>query len=230
MILCDLPYGTTACKWDIVIPLEPLWEQYNRIIKDCGAIVLFGKEPFLSLLITSNLNDFKYSIAWKKSQTSGFVNAKLKPINTMEYIAVFSNGATANGSKRNMHYYPQGLTECNRIKVRKLTGTYEKNSYQRCNSAECNGGHLQKFTGYPTDFVEFSNGNVKDHYHPTQKPVELCEYLIKTYTKENEVVLDNCMGSGTTAVAAINTNRNYIGFELDTTYCDIANKRIQDIV
>ena len=224
MVLCDLPYGTTSCKWDVTIPFEPLWKQYKRIIKGNGAIVLFGTEPFASALRLSCPELYKYDWYWKKSLASGFVNAKLKPMNCMETISVFSFGATANGSNRNMPYYPQGLTPCNLVKKRKLKHKKE-NTYQRKNSAENNEGHIQTFTGYPSNFLEFSNGN-NSTVHPTQKPVDLLEYLICTYTNEGEIVLDNCAGSGSTAIAAINSNRNFIGFELDVTYYNLAKERI----
>lgn len=222
MILCDLPYGTTACKWDVVIPFESLWEQYNRIIKDNGAIVLFGSEPFSSKLKCSNLNLFKYDWIWKKSRTVGFLNAKNAPLKDYEIISVFSKGTTANGSKKNMKYYPQGLIEINKPKksVKQTNDTIVGNRPSR------NKDYIAKYTNYPKAIIQFNNE--RKQLHPTQKPVPLLEYLIKTYTNENEIVLDNCMGSGSTGVACLNTNRNFIGIELDKEYFEIAKNRIKN--
>lgn len=221
MILCDLPYGTTACKWDVVLPFNKLWEQYNRIIKDNGAIVLFGSEPFTSNLIMSNLEMFKYNWYWNKNSASGFVNAKLKPMNTMEIISVFSKGKTSNGNKNNMVYYPQGLIPFNKITKRGNKPGKENSFYRPSTKDNCN---FQEWTNYPKNYLEFNYQ--KNAVHPTQKPVDLCEYLIKTYTKENELVLDNCMGSGTSGVAAVNTNRDFIGIEKELKYFEIAKERI----
>ena len=226
MILCDLPYGTTACKWDTVIPFEPLWEQYNRIIKDNGAIVLFGSEPFSSFLRTSNLKMFKYDWVWVKNNAVGFVNAKLKPMNKHEIISVFSKGKTSNGNRNNMPYFPQDLVPFNK-EVRSGNKKGKDNTYWRPSLKSSNeGGHIQQYTNYPTTVLQFDK--VGKAVHPTQKPVALCEYLIKTYTNEGEVVLDNCMGSGSTCVAAVNTNRHYIGFELDEKYFQIACQRLDE--
>jgi site-specific DNA-methyltransferase (adenine-specific) len=216
MILCDLPYGTTACKWDTVIPFEPLWEQYKRIIKEHGAIVLFGSEPFSSNLRMSNLKMFKYDWIWDKKKGGNPLLSKIQPIKTYEIISVFGIGK--------VNYYPI-MVDRDKPKARgKNTG---KVSETTNNTFTENKVYTQY---YPKAIIEFSNANQRNKLHSTQKPVELCEYLIKTYTVEGDIVLDNCMGSGTTAIACINTNRNYIGFELDATYCGIANKRIQDIV
>lgn len=225
MILSDLPYGTTACKWDSIIPFEPLWEQYNRVIKDNGAIVLFGSEPFTSKLIISNIKMFKYNWYWNKNSTSGFVNAKLKPMNTIETISVFSKGKTSNGNKNNMPYFPQGLKLYNKMVSRGNKEGKENTYYRPSTSTNCN---FQKWTNYPRNYLEF--GYQKKAVHPTQKPVALLEYLIKTYTKENETVLDNCMGSGSTGVACVNTGRNFIGIEKEKKYYDIAMNRIDKIV
>ena len=211
MILCDLPYGTTACKWDTIIPFEPLWEQYNRIIKNNGAIVLFGSEPFSSALRMSNIKYYRYDWIWKKNISTLFQHCNKMPLSNHELISVFY--------KSQCYYNPQGIIECNKINKR---GSMGRNLGEGTNNE-----YVTKYTNYPRRILEFNkDGNL----HSTQKPVSLCEYLIKTYTQENELVLDNCMGSGTTAIACLNTNRNYIGFELDTTYCGIANERIQDIV
>lgn len=211
MILCDLPYGTTACKWDVVIPFEPLWEQYNRIIKDNGAIVLFGSQPFTTQLNSSNIELFRYEYIWIKNNSTGFQLANKRPLKRHEIISVFY--------KKQPTYNPQGLIPYGKVNKRGKCG---------------NGGHLanevneyiQKFTNYPTQILKF--GYDKEKFHPTQKPVALLEYLIKTYTNENDTVLDNCMGSGSTGVACLNTNRNFIGIELDKDFFEIAKKRIEE--
>jgi len=222
MILCDLPYGTSACKWDTIIPFEPLWKQYERIIKSNGAIVLFGSQPFTSMLIVSNLKLFKYEWIWQKTRPSDIFNAKNKPLKLHENILVFSKGTTANGSKRKMCYCPQGLTEGG-IKTNnpKKNEQYIFKGWRPSHKKN----HVTHSSNYPKSVILFSNPNFKS-LHLTQKPINLIEYLIKTYTNENELILDNCMGSGTTAIAAININRNYIGFELDKNYFDIAQNRI----
>ena len=223
MILCDLPYGTTACKWDVVIPFEPLWEQYKRIIKDRGAIVLFGSEPFSSALRMSNIKNYKYDWVWKKSKGAGFLNAKNAPIKLCELISVFSDGATANKSARNMPYFPQGLRPSGRVR-----GYSEKDSASVVSTrpSRATTDYIQEFTGYPSNILEFPS--ISKQVHPTQKPVALLEYLIKTYTLEGETVLDNCMGSGSTGIACINTKRNFIGIEKDDKYFEIAKKRIEE--
>ena len=220
MILCDLPYGTTACKWDSIIPFEPLWEQYNRVVKDNGAIVLFGNEPFTSLLITSNLKGFKYRWDWNKKIPSGMGYAKYRPMQQTEDICVFTRG----GEKTN--YNPQMIKRDKPIKSGGNTiqaGVYhgfkcmgEGKKYEKT--------YDEKF---PVTLIEFDKVR-KGALHPTQKPVALFEYLIKTYTNEGETVLDNCMGSGTTAIACLNTNRNFIGFELDENYHKIACERVAE--
>jgi site-specific DNA-methyltransferase (adenine-specific) len=224
MILCDLPYGTTACKWDSIIPFEPLWEQYERIIKDNGAIVLFGSQPFTTKLVESNLKLFKYELIWIKSKPTGFINAQNAPLKKHENILIFSKGATANKSKRNMKYFPQGLVEINKPKKSK----YDEDDILGTRPSRKNDGYIQKFTGYPSSILEFkSEGKT---IHPTQKPVALFEYLIKTYTQPGEIVLDNCIGSGTTAIAALNTGRFFIGIEKEEKYVEIARKRIAEHV
>lgn len=216
-IICDLPYGTTACKWDTIIPFEPLWEQYNRIIKDNGAIVLFGSEPFSSKLRMSNLKMFKYDWVWKKTMASNFALCKKQPFKKHEMVSVFY--------KKQPTYNPQ--MEVGEPYVDK------RQSGKRNVSVGTSDGinrHPINNIGvrYPSSVQEFSNGN-NGNVHPTQKPVPLLEYLIKTYTNEGETVLDNCMGSGSTGVACINTNRNFIGIELDNIYFEIAKKRIEEV-
>lgn len=217
MILADLPYGTTACKWDVVLPFELLWEQYERIIKDNGAIVLFGSEPFTSLLITSNLKNFKYNWIWQKNKTTGFLNAKKQPMNDHETISVFY--------KRQCTYNPQ-MTIAEKVYKRGL---------QKRGKSDCYGeekDYMAVDTGfrYPKRIIYFNNNKTREQLHPTQKPVALLEYLIKTYTNEGDLVLDNCMGSGSTIIACMNTNRNYIGIEKDKHYFEVAKERIENHV
>ena len=211
MILCDLPYGTTECNWDKVISFECLWEQYERIIKVNGAIVLFGSEPFTSALVMSNKKKHRYNLVWEKTRPTLFQHAWRMPLRNHEDIVVFYKKAPT--------YNPQGLVKQTR-KVKRTTGggTFGQN----WNSSN---EYMSEYTNFPRSIIKIPSESKT--VHPTQKPVELCEYLIKTYTNEGETVLDNCMGSGTTAIACINTNRNYIGFELDAHYCEIANERIR---
>lgn len=219
MILCDLPYGTTACKWDTVIPLEPLWEQYKRVIKPHGAIVLTASQPFTSALVMSNPKMFKYDWCWHKSRVTGVLNAKRQPLRCKEDILVFSSGSPV--------YYPQGLQRCNK---QTCTGVSKSGKQGECTgkiTQTDSGTYTQTTTGYPRNVLEIPSETKT--VHPTQKPVALFEYLIKTYTNPGEIVLDNCLGSGTTAIAAINTGRHYIGFEKDTGYFDIAQKRIAEV-
>jgi site-specific DNA-methyltransferase (adenine-specific) len=218
MILCDLPYGTTQNKWDSVIPLDKLWEQYLRVIKDNGAIVLTAQQPFTTSLINSNKNNFRYSLVWDKVGTTGFQNAKRMPLRRHEDICVFYKNLSI--------YNPQMEI---RGKPRKKGGSKKDNGcYGKLRSSESFNN-----TYYPTSIISISNAVKIGKLHPTQKPVALFEYLIKTYTNEGETVLDNCMGSGTTAIACMNTNRNYIGFEWcpdepHDIYFNLANKRIQE--
>ena len=222
MILCDLPYGTTASEWDNIIPSVQLWEQYERVITDTGAIVLTASGQFTHKLIQSNLNLYKYKWIWVKSKRGNFVNAKNRPMTAFEEVLVFSKGNTANGSKRRMNYYPQGI-----VPTRKIN---KDNGSRFGSMAGKRPGHkketIQEFTNFPHDVLKFDSEGKPEH--PTQKPVPLFEYLIKTYTNKNEIVLDNCMGSGTTAIACINTERNFIGFELDKTYYEKSLKRIKE--
>lgn len=211
MILCDLPYGTTACKWDTVIPFEPLWEQYNRTIKDNGAIVLFGSEPFSSALRMSNIKKYKYDWIWNKKKGGNPLLAKKQPIKIHEIVSVF------NTTK----YFPI-MVKRDKPKHR---GNCKTNKTGIANNIFTENKSYNFL--YPKSIMEFSNANQKGKVHPTQKPVALLEYLIKTYTNEGEVVLDNCMGSGSTGVACVNTGRNFIGIELDENYFNIAKNRIE---
>ena len=212
MILCDLPYGTTRNKWDVVIPFEPLWAQYNRIIKDNGAIVLFSAMPFTANLVCSNIKYFKYMWIWYKHYARGFLNAKKQPLRVAENICVFY--------KKQCKYNPQ-----------MSTGKYRKKGMSN-SSRGCYGKYEATITTndqyYPIDILDFAGVPVNQLVHPTQKPVALLEYLIKTYTDEGMTVLDNCMGSGSTGVACVNTNRKFIGMELDENYFSIASNRIAE--
>ena len=221
MILTDPPYGTTACKWDSVIPFEPMWEQLNRIIKPNGAICLFGTQPFTSFLICSNIDMFKYLWTWDKCRVGGFTSAKLKPLKLFEDICVFSKGKTANCNKNNMVYYPQGLVKVD--KVSRSSNDHSETGYARPSQKE---KYIQEYTNYPKQLLKFPLD--KKRVHPTQKPVALLEYLIRTYTNEGETVLDFTMGSGSTGVACVNTNRRFIGIELDEKYSNIAKERIEN--
>jgi len=223
-IICDPPYGTTACKWDTIIPLELMWKELWRIVKVNHPVVIFGQEPFSSFLRVSCVDNFKYDFYWKKSRPSGFVNAKLKPLKDIEIISVFSEGTTANGSNRNMPYNPQNVGEG-------ILWSRPKNyEGQKGVSPSRNSHKLKRKTGgsnYPRQILEFSNPN-RGLVHPTQKPLELMEYLVKTYTNEGDRVLDFTMGSGTTGVACKNLKRSFIGIERDEEYFEIAKKRIED--
>ena len=289
MILCDLPYGTTACKWDVVIPFDKLWEQYERIIRVNGYIVLFGSQPFTSELIHSNINNFSHQWIWNKNNSSNYPLAKIQPLKITEDINVFCFNYDKYDFRRKyfekvlnfigkkkteiLKETNQGLDHCFRInslqfdiptkenydlitekyKLNKMQGylNYEKiNSCHRTYNPQgiielnkikkrgSNAKHFgdsglktenyQKYTNYPNNILFFPKEKNDKNLHPTQKPVALLEYLIKTYTKENETVLDNCMGSGSTGVACVNTNRNFIGIELDEKYFEIAKKRIEE--
>lgn len=212
MILCDLPYGTTDCRWDHVIPFEPLWKQYNRIIKGNGAVVLFSAQPFTTALVNSNRKQYRYNWYWKKNSATGSQFAKYQPLRCIEDICVFY--------KKMPTYNPQGIIKLDIPVLQKP----KKNGFN------FNGKNntLQEYTNYPKHIIEYSkDGN---RVHPTQKPVALLEYLIKTYTNEGETVLDNCMGSGSTGVACVNTGRRFIGIELDNKYFEIAKQRIDNAV
>lgn len=213
LILCDLPYGTTSCKWDSVIPFEPLWEQYNRIIKDTTPVVLFSSEPFTSFLIQSNLKNFKYKWIWKKEQGVNPLLAKKQPLNDIEEICVFY--------RRQCLYNPQFEKGKPYVMTRdKKPRKCEIQDYTFTETTTVNSG-----IRYPKRVLQF---NRETGLHPTQKPIALLEYLIKTYTNKGNTVLDNCMGSGSTCVAAIHTDRQYIGIEQNHEYFNIAKKRIEN--
>lgn len=226
MILCDLPYNQTGCKWDIIIPFEWLWKQYKRIIKDKGAITLTASEPFSSLLVCSNLEMFKYTWCWNKIKPGNHTNAKYMPLIIHENVCIFSYGGISNGCKIALNYNPQMIERPNKLKVSLDQTTTNRNQKNPKYSSIQSGLYEKEYTHYyPKSIINFSNAQQKGKLHPTQKPVTLFEYLIKTYTNEGDLVLDNCCGSGTTAIAAINTKRNYIlmdnGYnDLDFTYWD----------
>lgn len=227
-IISDPPYGTTALKWDNIIDFKLMWGQYKRIIKDNGVIALFGIQPFTSLLITSNKEMYRYSWIWKKNTATGHLNANYKPMQITEDINIFSFGKIGSLSKNPIIYYPQGVTEVNIEKRNNPNSNWRRNKgYESMgNKLNSNEPFIQKYTGYPNNILEFARD--KGAIHPTQKPVALIEYLIKTYTNEGEVVLDNCMGSGTTGIACINTNRKFIGIELREDYFNSAKNRIEE--
>lgn len=217
MVLCDLPYGTTRNKWDSIIPLDRLWEQYKRVIKDNGAIVLFSAEPFTSLLITSNIQWFRYDLIWSKTQGSDFLNANRKPLRSHENICVFyKKQPTYNPQKTDGKPYKAKSGETTSSNFGKFNGNHhtENKDGKRC----------------PLSVLRFSGEHNRGKQHPTQKPTDLLEWLIKTYTNECETVLDNSMGSGSCGVACVNTNRRFIGIELDEGYFNIAKKRIEEAV
>nr|UWF89296.1 MAG: DNA methylase [Bacteriophage sp.] len=214
LILCDLPFGVTDCYWDNIIDFDLLWEQYNRIIKKNGAIVLFSIQPFTTKLIHSNLKNYRYSWYWIKNKSTGFAFSKHQPLRKVEDINVFY--------RRKPLYVPQGLKKLDKPIVKKRKGKKEESVY---NSETLTKEHIVKYTNYPTNILYFNKESKT--IHPTQKPVDLLEYIIKTYTKENEIVLDNCMGSGSTGVAAANTSRRFIGIEMDEKHYNNAKNRIE---
>jgi len=218
LICCDLPYGTTKCKWDNIIPFDKLWEQYNRIIKPNGVVVLFGAEPFSSLLRRSNINGYKYDWVWVKSRPIGFLNVKKMPLKNTELISIFYNNQPT--------YNPQGVIKINkkRINDNSKNGN-NKTGLSGHNGGKMKGAYIQEYTNYPTQILNFSS---ERGLHQTQKPISLMEYLILTYSNENDIVLDNTFGSCTTGIACINTNRNFIGIENNMDYFNISLKRVEE--
>lgn len=214
-IITDPPYGTTACKWDSVIPFEPMWDRLKQLRKDNTPVVLFGSEPFSSALRMSNIKEFKYDWIWDKlNRYSGYGNCKYAPLKRHEIISVFGHGHT---------YNPQ-MTEG---KPYKKTGDYSSKVY---GTGKIKKSGFNTGTRYPFSILSYKGDNKKNGFlHPTQKPLELMEYLVMTYTNEGDIVLDFTMGSGTTGMACVNTNRNFIGIELDEKYFEIAKNRIQEI-
>jgi len=218
LILCDLPYGTTACKWDSVLDLNKLWTEYKRILTKNGAVVLTSAEPFTSILNVSNLEWFKYDFIWNKLNATGHLNAKARPLKQHENISVFSDGS-ATSTSLTMTYNPQGLIDVDITKVNFETETTGKRQ-SRAKGKEWK----QTKRGYPKSILTFAYD--KEKLHPTQKPLELMKYLIKTYSNEDDVVMDNCMGSNTTGLACKELNRQYIGIEKEKQYYDVSVSRV----
>lgn len=220
LILCDLPYGTTPCDWDKEVPMELLWKQYERIIKDNGVVVLFGQEPFSSYLRISNIDMYKYDWYWEKERLTNMFQVKRRPGKTVETISVFYNNQCVYNPQKSIHL---GKPVTNKIG--------ENARFSITQSGKSNVKPLEykdDGTRYPTQVLKFNRENSRTLLHPTQKPVELLEYLIKTYTNEGDLVLDNCMGSGSTGVACVNTHRDFIGIELNSEYFNIAQERIKE--
>lgn len=219
-VICDLPYGTTEAYWDSIIPLDKLWEQYLRITKETAPILLFGAEPFSTVLRMSMLSLFRYDLIWVKNKVTNYLEAKNRPMRRHEKISVFSKSKFSNGCKTKMTYNPQGLIRCD------IKGHNSDNliyGERKCRAS--NTYYKQEFTNYPADVLYFNSDT--NNLHPTEKPVDLLRYLVLTYSNQNDIILDNTMGSGTTCVAAIKEKRRYIGIEKDEKYFRIANKRIE---
>ena len=228
MVLCDLPYGTINCSWDSQIPLEPLWEQWLRVLSPQSSVLLFGSEPFSTKLRMSNLYQFKYDWIWIKNRPTGFVHAKNKPLKDFEIISVFSPYPMGHKSllgERRMRYNPQGLEFYGKTIKSSDTKFGNIEGKRKSHKAEV----VLEFTNYPRMVLSFGKDTGKENLHPTQKPVALCEYLIKTYTDDGMTVLDNCMGSGSTGVACLNTGRKFIGIEKDEQYFEVAKERIESM-
>lgn len=232
LILCDLPYGTTRLKWDCPIDIVQLWQHYRRIIKDDRAIVLTANQPFSTSLVAAASDIYKYSWIWVKPHPTGFLNANYRPLLQFEEILVFSKAGAGGGSKnKSMLYNPQGIMECNIVKRNKKHSRgqhiHETNNVGEDNIINSDKEYIQKYTNYPSNILYFDRDSPQSH--PTQKPAALIEYLIRTYSNEGEIVLDNCIGSGTTAVASIRSKRQYIGWEIDAKYYGIAMERIRNV-
>jgi site-specific DNA-methyltransferase (adenine-specific) len=231
-VICDLPYGSTRAQWDKCLPLDKLWEAYNRIVKDNGAIVLFGNEPFSSFVRMSNVSQYRYDWKWIKNRATGFANSNYRPMKRYEDIMVFSHSyASAGGKNNSMVYNPQGIVEVNKKKKNTknrygLIGNNNVNCGEN-NVLMSNSEYTQKYTNYPDNLLYFDCET--KNVHPTQKPVALIEYLVKTYSNYGDTVLDSCMGSGTTGIACKNLNRNFIGIELEKSYFEIAQSRIESV-
>jgi site-specific DNA-methyltransferase (adenine-specific) len=217
-IICDLPYGTTSCQWDVVIPFDQLWEQYHRICKPNAAIILFGSEPFSSFLRMSNLDEYRYDIYWEKERLTNINQVKRRVGKTVETISIFYKSQCTYNPQMTIYTGTPRTNKVKNGKLGKLTDGSEKPVFE----------YKDNGLRYPTQVWKFQRDCLTSNIHPTQKPVALIQQLIKTYTNEGELILDNCMGSGTTAIATILENRRFIGFELDKEYYDKANERIAD--
>lgn len=230
LILCDLPYGTTRNKLDSIIDLELLWEQYNRVIKDRGAILLFAQTPFDKVLGVSNLENLRYEIIWQKTAPTGFLNAKKMPMKAHENILVFYKKLSTYNPQMTQGHSRKVSSKKSRAKSverQKLKVDSKDSNYNFYGESQVDYDSTER---YPLSVQVFAKDQQKENYHPTQKPVALLEWLIKTYTNEGDLVLDNCMGSGSTGVACVNTNRNFIGMELTEQYFEIAKERIEKVV
>lgn len=214
-VICDLPYGTAACKWDSCIPFDKLWAEYKRIRKPNAPILLFGSEPFSTMIRMSNLSEFRYDWIWEKSQGANFVHAKIKPLKIHETISVFY------GDTKTI-FNPQGLRPCHKVKSNSAKFGTNVRDWNHADE------YVQEWENYPTSILRYSNPAGRDRFHPTQKPVALIQYLIRTYPNEGDTILDNCMGSGTTAIAAIREKRNFIGFEKSEEYWRKSMERIRN--
>lgn len=230
LVLCDPPYGTTAHKWDCVLSFQRLWEEYRRVLKEDGVAVLFATQPFTSILISSNLDDYRYSWIWEKDTPTGFLNSTYCPLKKTEDICVFSKATVGSKSKNKIRFFPQGVVEVNKVKQNNPNTNFRELAGYNIRNNVLNSDKLfiSRYENYPVNILKFKRD--KESVHPTQKPVALLEYLIKTYTKEGEVVLDNTMGSGSTGVACKNTGRSFIGMELDDRYFKIAESRINEVI
>jgi site-specific DNA-methyltransferase (adenine-specific) len=228
LVLCDPPYNVTGCKWDIALDHELMWKHIFRVIKKNRPVLIFCMQPYSSYLIMSNISRFKFSLVLEKSRGSGFAQAKNKPISSHEEIAVFSEGVNvhASQSKNRMPYFPQGLKRIN-AKVNNSTRRCDKSENTSFNNRPSHSSeYFQEYTNYPRSVIKMKSENSK--FHPTQKPIAMLEYIIRSYSKEGDTILDFTMGSGSTGVACVNTNRNFIGIERDKNYFNIASKRIED--
>lgn len=217
-ILTDLPYQTTRCSWDVLIPFEHLWEQYNRIIKESGAVLLFGQEPFASMLRLSNIKDYRYDIYWEKERLTNINQVKRRVGKTVETISVFYKKQPTYNPQMKQYVGPPRKNKVQNGKLGNLTDMQEKKVFE----------YVDTGYRYPTQVWRFNRDCLTSNLHPTQKPVKLLEELIKTFSNEGDLILDSCMGSGSTGVACINTNRNFTGIELDTNYFNIAKDRIEE--
>lgn len=227
MILCDLPYGTTGSKWDSVIDSKALWDHYRRLISSRGVIILFGTEPFATYMRKDALDLYKYDWIWRKTTVTGFPHARNMPLRDYENIMAFSKAPIGHVSKlgaKRMPYNPQGLRECHQIDLSHKTSLVMHSGTFK-NTKETH--YIRTETGFPRMVLDFKKDPKDSKYHLNAKPVPLCEYLIRTYTNAGDVVLDNCMGSGSTGVACVNTGRRFIGIELDEHYFEVAKNRIR---
>lgn len=230
VVLSDLPYGSTASNWDKALPMSELWKQYNRILTPIGTVILFANGLFTPRVMCSNLKDYKYKWEWIKNNSTNFVHAKNRPMTKCEDILIFSKGSMGHksllGNKR-MTYNPQGLVACKQIQ-KQGKSRFGTVAGHRASHLKEDETFVREWTNYPCDVLtEFSDLPPNKKLHTNEKPAPLCEYLIKTYSNEGDLILDNCMGSGTTGVACKNTNRNFIGIEIDEKYFKIAEERIK---